>query len=304
MPHDAPVRNPLDSSMGRLRGGSICAAIMMVVFLSVVTAFAGDSQLVLKARIKLYKAADATSIVYRYLDAGEPVTVLSKGEDGWMRVGTAYKFDTGKRMTGYINPDMAAKKAAAKSPSVPSTEKPAVTPVIPHVHSAESVPPSEITLVSTVPTCDAQLKALTEQKAALGKELDVQKNALAAANAAGADKDKAIEAIRAQAAESATKLAGLHASVEVEVFSLLAEKASTVKLRGFGSVRLVPLLDDYLVVIPPELSSQVNAFFAKIRKSVLVGKAGTYLICDRKYFVPAQSVLPVAATDSSKGVQP
>lgn len=148
----------------------------------------------------------------------------------------------------------------------------------------------EISLVPSVVTCDSQLQSLAAYK----KELS-------AAIAAGADKDKAIATLRAQASESATKLAALQSTVEFEAFELLSEKASTVRLHGFGAVRLVPLLDDYLVIIPPDLAKGVDTFFAKIRKVTHVGKSSTYLICDRKYFVPAA---PAIAADSDKGGQP
>jgi hypothetical protein len=130
--------------------------------------------------------------------------------------------------------------------------------------------PVRIALQANVPTIETQLKT-------------------------SADKDIALSALRAQAADTATKLAAVQGSVENEAFRLFIEKASTVKLRGFGSVRLVPLLDDYLVIIPPALAKNVDIFFAKIRKRVLVGKAATYLICERKYFVPAAPVSPDAA---------
>lgn len=153
--------------------------------------------------------------------------------------------------------------------------------------------PHEITLLPNIPTIESQLKTLAEKKdaelAALNKTLEAEKKALADMAITSADKDQAISALRAQAADSATKLATAQASVDIEIFRLLNEKVSTVKLRGFGSVQLIPLLNDYLVIIAPELAKNVDPFFSKIQKRIVVGKAGTYLICDRKYFVPAPS---------------
>jgi hypothetical protein len=288
----------------------ICAAIMMTVFLLVVTAFAGEQQMTVKNRTKLYKQADASGECYRYLKAGETVSVISRA-DGWSKVGTAYKFESGKRIVGYIKSDLLV---ASKPPAPGPIPFPPVVGagdkkvIVTTTAEVVATPPHEITLVSNVPTAEAQLKALAEKKSAelasLGKELDAQKKVLVEAAAAGAGKDKALEALRAQAADMATRLADLQASVENEAFRLFIEKASTVKLRGFGSVRLVPLLDDYLVVIPPDLAKSVDTFFAKIRKVVLVGKAGTYLVCDRKYFVPAQPMAPVADAKAGQGAQP
>lgn len=282
----------------------ICMAIIGVTFLSVVSAFGAD-ELVLKARVKLFKRPDTASPCYRYLEEGEKVYILMKSADGWLKVGTDHKLESGKRMVGYINPDLpVVQKASTGATDVkpaPTAEKAPGAPV----------PISEITLISAVPTCESQIKAQVEkhssERAALVKELDVQKKALLDAAATGSAKDKTIESLRAQAADNATKLAGIQNSVDFEAFRLLSEKASVVRLRGFGSVRLVPLLDDYLVIIPPDLGNQVKTFFAKIRKSVLVGKAGTYLICDRKYFVPAApAAVPPPATGHvhDTGVQP
>ena len=157
--------------------------------------------------------------------------------------------------------------------------------------SAYSEEVKEVTLNSSVETAESQLKMMVSKKEAevsvLTQEIEIQKKTLADANTANADKDLTISALRTQAAESATKLAAIQASAEAEVLSLLSENVSNVKLRDFGSVRLIPLLNDYLVIIPPELSQKVDFFFSKIQKRVLVGKTGIYLICDRKYFVPA-----------------
>ncbi|WP_205743315.1 hypothetical protein [Geobacter sp. FeAm09] len=260
---------------------------MGIVILSVATAFAGD-QMELKSRVRIFKRPDVTSPCFRYLEEGEKVSILSKLADGWLKVGTAHKLESGKQMVGFINPDLPAKKTSVTAGGQPP---------------ATIAAPREIALASSVATCDSQLQTLTQQKgaqiAALQKELDSLKSSLAASTATSTEKDKTVAALRAQAADSATKLSGVQNTVEYEAFKLLSEKATTVRLRGFGSVRLVPLLDDYLVVIPPELSNQMG-FFSKIRKVVLVGKAGTYLICDRKYFVPAA---PIAAAEAGKEVQ-
>lgn len=142
----------------------------------------------------------------------------------------------------------------------------------------------EVALISNPQTAETQLKMLVDTKEA---ELLVLNQKNAEVSAANAEKDLTISALRAQASDSASKLVALQTSVEVEVFKLLAENVSNVKLRDFGSVRLIPLLNDYLVIIPPELSQKVDFFFSKIQKRILHGKAGTYLICDRKYFVTA-----------------
>jgi hypothetical protein len=275
---------------------------------STVSAFAGgDHQMVVKARIKLYQRPDASSVCYRYLDEGEKVSVFSKTDDGWLKVGTAYKFDTGKRMIGYINPDLTVvnkAKAPAPTPSASSTSD-GTTKTI--TTATEPSPPTtrEITLVSNVSTVESQLKDLEEKKNAelssLRKDLDAQKKALATETAAAADKDKAIEVLRVQAADAATKLSAVQSSVEDEAFRVFSAKASTVKLRGFGPVKLVPLLDDYLVIISPDLAKGVDTFFAKIRKVVHVGKSATYMVCDRKYFVPASPPMPDMASGSESG---
>lgn len=182
------------------------------------------------------------------------------------------------------------------------------TPVVPQAAPAHL---KEIAMVPLLPTCEVQLAAQTEKADAkvadLAKELEKQKKAMLDATVLNGEKDQAVAALRAQTAESMLKLVKLQASVENEVFRLFIEKASSVKLRGFGPVQLVPLLNDYLVIISPDLAKNVDSFFSKIRKVVVVGKGGTYLICDRKYFVAAappelkdDTVIPVPSLGGAR----
>lgn len=273
----------------------ICASIMVTAILTVaVSAFADEQPMVVKSRTRLFKQPDAMGRYFCDLVEGEQVSIISKSADGWYTVGTAHTTKSGERIVGYIGPGLlvAPKLAAAsqKAASPLPAEGEKKLPAAPGAGTAAS-PPPEITLVINAPTIESQLQTTAGKKdaesATRDKELEAQKKALADAAVASADKDKAIEVLRAQAAETATKLATLQSSVENEAFRLFIEKSSPVKLRGFGSVRLVPLLDDYLVIIPPDLAKGVEPFFAKIRKVVVAGKAATYLVCDRKYFVPA-----------------
>ena len=260
-----------------------------LVLMWAVTAFSAD-QLVIEKHIKLHKRPDKASSGNCYLESGDIVTVLSREGDNWLKVSGKTRCFKGKKVTGFIKHAMpVAKKADALSaPLQVAAVKPPVTTIAPPVHATQV---DEITMVPVVPTCDAELAALNEIKNAqagyLSKEIEKQKKALAEAANTAAEKDKSIATLRAQAADAMLKLAKEQASVENEFFRLLGERASSVKLRGFGPIKLVPLLNDYLVVISPDLAKNVDGFFSKIRKVVVVGKAGTYLICDRKYFVAA-----------------
>ena len=163
-------------------------------------------------------------------------------------------------------------------------------------------PVDEVTLAPQTPDCDVQLASILEQQKAQesgqAKELARLKKEVLDITTLNTEKDKTIFAVRGQAAEALTKLAAQQSSVESEVFRLLSERATRVKLRGFGGVELVPLLNDYLVVIAPEQAKEVDSFFAKIRKVVVTGKSGTYLICDRKYFVSVAS--PAESADTGE----
>ena len=141
-------------------------------------------------------------------------------------------------------------------------------------------------IVLTSDTSAAEYKKTQEELSKLTKAVEEKKAALEAALKDAADSKKQIEVLKA--------------SPSAEFFQRIDAKGENVKLRGFGSIRLIPLQDDYLVVVPANLSEKAEVFFAKVRKTVIPVNGAIFVICGKKYFTGATTA-PVEAKNTIIG---
>lgn len=81
-----------------------------------------------------------------------------------------------------------------------------------------------------------------------------------------------------------------------DFFQLAAVRGKDVRLTGIGVVRMIPLVEDYLFVIPTTQAREAVAVFAKIEHVVFAGKKSVYYVCTKKHLASK----PTAATAKSK----
>ncbi len=249
-------------------------SLLILCFLCLVqTAHAEKGPLTIKSSIRLYKNPDQKSICYRYLRPGDRVTVLEE-ENGWSKVETGFRMGNGRMMSGYIQVLFAA--------ASPSSETKRVSLNQPTFTSPAGL--TEISLVENVQGIEAKAVALVEAKKRLEGETAAQKGEIERLQKAVTGKAAEQETTQKDAAACRQKLAELQSSPSAELFGLLDARGENVRLRGLGNVRLIPLHEDYLLVIPVSLAKQAESFFAKIRKTVLTGKGNAYYLCNRRYF--------------------
>lgn len=233
-------------------------------------------------------------------------TIVEKLEDKGTWIKIKFRSAGCKSITGYMKAGQAVvapdkkRKHAVHECHVSKAEKGiSVSPVVKSEEvskrlsdTKEVVPDSSKVNEVKAQEVEAERNRLFQESWGLKKEIKGLKQQLAAQEdalkSAPLAANKEVQKLTKELESAHAELDQLRGSPGIEMFTALDAKGENVKLRGFGSIRLIPINNDYLVLLPASQAKKAEALFPKTNPVELVGKVNAFFFTDKRYFVSRQ----------------
>jgi len=270
------------------------------------------------SRSRLRREPSDKGLIYRYLEKGEEVSVLGGG-DGWAKVETRWKFESGKPMVGYVRYEslpldivekaglmVAVPSADAKSEgNMPEKKVEKLPPLVPggnmspdrvvSIAPVESKAGVKTTTETSRGTAIAQIKALQVEKTKLAEEVTKHLGEIKALQAALASADSRfreseitrqkisgeLKSLKEQYAELQVRFAAM-ADGGKNKFIALADRGEAVFFKGVGEAKMAADEGRTVLRFPLTASSKADKAFMGAKAERYLQGVYAYYIIDSK----------------------